>query len=83
MALVSMSLIVLGWPVVMRLMRSSVLATKEADYVVAARALGASTGRIVLKHLLPNCLARCWSTGRSWSARSSAPRRRCPSWASA
>ncbi|MEU5940635.1 ABC transporter permease [Micromonospora sp. NPDC047548] len=51
------SLVLLGWPVVMRLMRSSVLATKEADYIVAARAMGASTGRIILKHLLPNCLA--------------------------
>ncbi|MBC9005726.1 MULTISPECIES: ABC transporter permease [Micromonospora] len=57
MGLVIMSLSVLSWPVVMRLMRSSVLATKEADYIVAARALGASTGRIILKHLLPNCLA--------------------------
>ncbi|SCE79102.1 oligopeptide transport system permease protein [Micromonospora viridifaciens] len=57
MILVIMSLMVLSWPVVMRLMRSSVLATKEADYIVAARALGAGTGRIVLKHLLPNCLA--------------------------
>ncbi|MET7705505.1 ABC transporter permease [Micromonospora sp. NPDC005413] len=55
--LVTISLIVLSWPVVMRLMRSSVLATKEADYIVAARALGAGTGRIILKHLLPNCLA--------------------------
>ncbi|SCF14536.1 ABC transporter permease [Micromonospora mirobrigensis] len=57
MGLVTVSLIVLSWPVVMRLMRSSVLSTKEADYIVAARALGAGTGRIVLKHLLPNCLA--------------------------
>ncbi|MDG4806161.1 ABC transporter permease [Micromonospora sp. WMMD1120] len=57
MGLVIVSLIVLSWPVVMRLMRSSVLATKEADYIVAARALGAGTGRIILKHLLPNCLA--------------------------
>lgn len=57
MGLVIMSLTVLTWPVVMRLMRSSVLATKEADYIVAARAMGASTGRIILKHLLPNCLA--------------------------
>ncbi|WKU08379.1 ABC transporter permease [Micromonospora sp. HUAS LYJ1] len=51
------SLVLLSWPVVMRLMRSSVLATKEADYIVAARAMGASTGRIIFKHLLPNCLA--------------------------
>ncbi|MEU4475971.1 ABC transporter permease [Micromonospora sp. NPDC023888] len=57
MGLVIASLIVLSWPVVMRLMRSSVLSTKEADYIVAARALGAGTGRIILKHLLPNCLA--------------------------
>ncbi|WP_431972811.1 ABC transporter permease [Micromonospora haikouensis] len=57
MGLVIMSLVVLSWPVVMRLMRSSVLATKEADYIVAARALGAGHGRIILKHLLPNCLA--------------------------
>jgi oligopeptide transport system permease protein len=57
MGLVIMSLVVLSWPVVMRLMRSSVLSTKEADYIVAARALGAGTGRIILKHLLPNCLA--------------------------
>ncbi|WP_446216867.1 ABC transporter permease [Micromonospora sp. IBHARD004] len=57
MGLVIMSLVVLSWPVVMRLMRSSVLATKEADYIVAARALGAGSGRIILKHLLPNCLA--------------------------
>ncbi|MGK5742763.1 ABC transporter permease [Micromonospora sp. URMC 103] len=55
--LVIASLVVLSWPVVMRLMRSSVLANKEADYIVAARALGAGTGRIILKHLLPNCLA--------------------------
>ncbi|MFD0782873.1 ABC transporter permease [Micromonospora azadirachtae] len=55
--LVIASLVVLSWPVVMRLMRSSVLSTKEADYIVAARALGAGTGRIILKHLLPNTLA--------------------------
>ncbi|KWV31645.1 MULTISPECIES: ABC transporter permease [Micromonospora] len=57
MGLVIASLVLLSWPVVMRLMRSSVLSTKEADYIMAARALGAGTGRIILKHLLPNCLA--------------------------
>ncbi|GAA3911224.1 peptide ABC transporter permease [Amorphoplanes auranticolor] len=55
--LVVASLILLSWPVSMRIMRSSVLATKEADYIVAARALGASNLRIVFKHLIPNCLA--------------------------
>ena len=57
MGLVIMSLVVLTWPVSMRIMRSAVLATKDADYIVAARALGAGSGRIVFKHLLPNCLA--------------------------
>ncbi|GAB3139783.1 ABC transporter permease [Micromonospora sonneratiae] len=57
MGLVVMSLVVLTWPVSMRIMRSAVLATKEADYIVAARALGAGAGRIIFKHLLPNCLA--------------------------
>jgi oligopeptide transport system permease protein len=57
MFLVIVSLIILTWPVSMRLMRSSVLANKEADYILAARALGAGSSRIILKHLLPNCLA--------------------------
>ena len=57
MFLVIISLIVLVWPTSMRIMRSSVLANKEADYILAARALGASNTRIILKHLLPNCLA--------------------------
>jgi oligopeptide transport system permease protein len=51
------SLVVLSWPVSMRIMRSSVLSTKNADYIIAARALGASNMRIIMRHLLPNCLA--------------------------
>jgi oligopeptide transport system permease protein len=51
------SLVVLSWPVAMRIMRSSVLSTRNADYIVAARALGASNLRIIMRHLLPNCLA--------------------------
>ena len=50
-------LIFLGWPTLMRLMRSSVLAGKEADYVQAARALGASDWRILRVHILPNGIA--------------------------
>jgi oligopeptide transport system permease protein len=57
MLLVIVTLIALSWPISMRIMRSAVIAAKEADYVVAARALGAGTGRIVLRHLLPNTLA--------------------------
>jgi oligopeptide transport system permease protein len=57
MGLVILALTLLVWPVAMRIMRSSVLAVKQADYVVAARALGASNTRIIFKHLIPNCLA--------------------------
>ena len=54
---VSMVLVVLGWPTMMRLMRSSVLSAKETDYVDAARALGAGDGRIITRHILPNAIA--------------------------
>ncbi|WP_127782762.1 ABC transporter permease [Rhodococcus sp. X156] len=56
-ALVIGSLILLGWPVPTRVMRSSMMQAKQADYVVAARSMGAGTRRIIFRHLLPNCLA--------------------------
>jgi oligopeptide transport system permease protein len=37
--------------------RAQVLALKEREYVVAARALGAGPARIIGAHLAPNCLA--------------------------
>jgi ABC-type dipeptide/oligopeptide/nickel transport system permease subunit len=46
-----------GWAPMARLMRAQVLATKENDYVTAARAIGLGTGRIIRRHLFPNCLA--------------------------
>ncbi len=51
---VSAVLIILGWPTMLRLMRSSVLSVRELDYVDAARALGASDWRIITRHVLPN-----------------------------
>jgi oligopeptide transport system permease protein len=51
------ALVALGWPVPARVMRSAVIQTKQNDYVAAARSMGASTGRIIFKHLLPNALA--------------------------
>ncbi|MGW5343945.1 ABC transporter permease [Streptomyces sp. NPDC004050] len=54
---VSLVLAVLGWPQIFRIMRSSVLQNKNNDYVVAARALGAGTLRITLRHILPNAIA--------------------------
>lgn len=55
--LVALVLVILGWPTMLRLMRSSVLAAKEQDYVTAARALGASDLRIMYRHILPNALS--------------------------
>ena len=56
-AQVSLVLIVLGWPTMLRLVRSSVLSVKSTDYVDAARALGASDFRIIRLYILPNSLA--------------------------
>jgi peptide/nickel transport system permease protein len=42
---------------VVRTVRSQVLSVKEMEYVMAARAIGAPSARIILRHLMPNCLA--------------------------
>lgn len=47
----------LGWSTYARLFRSSVLSVKENDYVAAGRALGASTPRLIFRHILPNAIA--------------------------
>jgi oligopeptide transport system permease protein len=46
-----------GWTQIARVMRGAVISTKQADYVQAAKALGASTPRIMFRHILPNTLA--------------------------
>lgn len=46
----------LYWVEMARVVRSQVLSLKESDYVMAAKALGASNGRIIRKHLLTNCM---------------------------
>jgi peptide/nickel transport system permease protein len=40
-----------------RIVRASVLSTKENEYIEAARAIGAGDGRIILKHIIPNSFA--------------------------
>ncbi len=47
----------LGWMGVARLVRGEVLVLREAEFVQAARVIGTSDMRIILKHLLPNVLA--------------------------
>ncbi|AYA24888.1 ABC transporter permease [Rhodococcus rhodochrous] len=53
---VAMALIAFGWMTAMRLVRSSVIAVKGSEYVQAAQVLGASTFRILVRHILPNAL---------------------------
>jgi len=48
---------VIGIPSIARIVRASVLAEKELDYVTAERSLGASHLRLVFSAILPNCLA--------------------------
>ena len=48
---------VLGWTTAARVLRSSVLASKNQDYVAAARMLGAGPARLMTRHILPNSLA--------------------------
>jgi oligopeptide transport system permease protein len=52
-------LIVFGllyWGTMARIVRGEVLRIKEQEYILAAKALGASNKRIIRKHILPNCV---------------------------
>lgn len=53
---VILALIITGWAGYARLARAQVLKVKELEFVLAARSLGASHTRILLRHLLPNIL---------------------------
>jgi len=46
-----------GWMGVARLVRAEFLSLRERDFVQAARALGASDGRVIFRHILPNALS--------------------------
>jgi oligopeptide transport system permease protein len=61
---VSTFIILLGWPQLARIARGAVITAKEQDYVLAAKALGAGHGRVLLRHIAPNALAPVivWST---------------------
>jgi len=54
---VAIALAAFGWMTAMRLVRSQVIAVKSSDYVAAARAMGASDYRILVRHILPNAVA--------------------------
>ena len=50
------ALVTVQWAYYARTVRGAALAEKNKDYITAAQGLGLSAGRIVLRHLLPNCL---------------------------
>lgn len=54
---VIVALALVGWPTTARLARGQVLALRGAEYVEAARSIGAGDTRIVLRHILPNAIA--------------------------
>src|SRR3989440_667711 len=48
---------VVGWIPYARITRGETLATRHLEYVLAARTIGCSSGRIMLRHILPNVIA--------------------------
>ncbi|MEZ5286343.1 MAG: ABC transporter permease [Vicinamibacterales bacterium] len=54
-ALLTIIFALLGWPIVARGVRGIVAREREREYVMAARSLGASTPRVLVRHLLPAC----------------------------
>ncbi|HZP26906.1 MAG TPA: ABC transporter permease [Dehalococcoidia bacterium] len=55
-AVVVLAVSLVSWTTLARLVRGQLLQLKRQDFVLAAQALGASRRRIVLLHMLPNCL---------------------------
>jgi oligopeptide transport system permease protein len=50
------ALVVLGWPSTARLVRGQILQIRQEGYVAASRLLGARTGYLVYRHMIPNTL---------------------------
>ena len=74
---VVLALSVIGWVGYARLVRGQALRARELDFVQAARALGAGSPRVVLRHVLPDGAFRLSSCRprSAWPARSSPKRR--------
>jgi peptide/nickel transport system permease protein len=53
---VMIALCAVWWPSYARLIRGDILQVREEDYVEAARGLGASSGRVITRHVLPNAI---------------------------
>jgi peptide/nickel transport system permease protein len=57
MVVVSIVLVVFGWMGTSRLVRGTVLSLRNQEFTEASKALGASSSRIITRHMLPNSLA--------------------------
>ncbi len=55
--LLFVALAIVSWVGVARLIRGSALSLKEKEFIEAARCIGASNVRIMVRHILPNCLS--------------------------
>jgi len=53
---IALAIAVENVPIFARILRSSILALKESDFTLAARSIGASGPRILLRHIMPNAL---------------------------
>lgn len=53
---VSLVLAIFSWPIMTRVMRGSVIATRDLDFIAAARGLGVSNMRILSRHVIPNSI---------------------------
>lgn len=51
-----LALVITSWASMARLVRGQILSLKKNDYVLAARAIGVKPVRIVITHLIPNCM---------------------------
>jgi oligopeptide transport system permease protein len=50
------ALVLLGWPTTARLVRGQILQIREEAYISASRLLGARTGYLILRHMVPNTM---------------------------
>lgn len=53
---VFLTMVLVGWAGVARVVRSETLKLKQSEYVEAARIIGVKRARIIMRHILPNCL---------------------------
>ena len=50
------ALVILGWPATARLVRGQILQIREEGYIGASQLLGAKTGYLILRHMIPNTM---------------------------